>query len=157
MEPDATPAPSPPSPQGICPMGGRGAHAPSEGLLILHRRDDGTLKVEPQGGRRDGDGAYGLCPVEHLALALGGCLSEFAGRFMERRRLPAAMRLDIQWKVSVQRCTVESLHVTLCIATTLDEMARQTFHRMLDLCPVHKALLGNVDVELEVVELKVEG
>lgn len=127
-------------------------HAPSDGMLTLHRRADGRLEPGPRTIHPDADAPFGLRPVEHLATALGGCLCEFAGRFLERRHLPATMRLDIRWKVSVQQCAVESLHVTLRIDAVLDEMGRETLYRMLDLCPVHKALQGNVDLAIEVEE-----
>jgi uncharacterized OsmC-like protein len=124
----------------------------TEGILTLNRHADGRLDVGPGATPPDARDHFGLRPVEHLAMALGGCLSEFAGRFLERRELPSTLQIDVHWKVSVQQCAIDAMHVTLRIDTDLDDMARETLHRMLDLCPVHKALQGNVPVGLEVVE-----
>jgi uncharacterized OsmC-like protein len=133
-------------------MGAGDSKPPSEGTLRFHRDADGRLDLAGREGAVDEHSAFGLRPVEHLATALAGCLSEFAGRFLERRNLPAAMGVDVRWQVSVQHCAIRHLHVTLRISATLDEMGRQTLRRMLDLCPVHKALQGSVEVGVEVIE-----
>jgi uncharacterized OsmC-like protein len=130
------------------------AKPPSSGTLVLHRGADGQLHLEPC--EASDHGVLGLRPVEHLAVALGGCLSEFAGRFLERRKLPPTLRIEMHWGVRVQQCCIDALRVRLHVDTQLDEMGRQTLYRMLDQCPVHKALHGNVQVTLEVVE-KQEG
>lgn len=123
---------------------------PTQGRLILRRHEDGRLLVESREPAADPTGTWR--PVEHLAMALGGCLSEFAVRFLERRQLPGHMRLDVFWLVSAQHCRIDHLRITLHIDAALDEPGRQILYRMLDQCPVHKALQGNVEVTLDVVE-----
>ncbi|OOG27631.1 hypothetical protein B1C78_02975 [Thioalkalivibrio denitrificans] len=157
MDTDLLSRPASRTPQATCPMASPGNGSAGEGVLVFHRHPDGRLELASSWPDSDEQGPFGLRPVEHLATALAGCLSEFAGRFLERRNLPTAMRIDIDWKVSIQHCAIEHMNVTLHIATPLDEMARQTLRRMLDLCPVHKVLQGNVEVGVEVVESKVEG
>jgi uncharacterized OsmC-like protein len=154
MESDSTPVPAPMPPGNAClTAGGHGAGAPSHGVLTLRRDANGHLQLEA----RDTAGTCGaqddeLRPIEHLAMALAGCLSEFAGRFLERRQLPPRVRMQVHWKVSVQHCAIETVGVTLHIDTNLDEMSRQTLHRMLEQCPIHKALKGNVHMTVAVVD-----
>lgn len=150
-EPDSTTIPAPMPPRNAClTAGGRGASAPSRGVLSLRRDADGHLQLETR--ETDGAPATDLRPIEHLSMALAGCLSEFAGRFLERRRLPAGVRMQVHWKVSVQHCAIETVRVTLHIDTALDEMSRQTLYRMLEQCPIHKALQGNIPVTVAVVD-----
>jgi uncharacterized OsmC-like protein len=157
-ESDSATAQAPLPPPTACLTAGRhGANAPNHGVLTLRRDPDGHLQLEARdtalmGGAADGD----LRPIEHLGVALAGCLSEFAGRFLERRQLPALVRMQVHWKVSVQHCAIETIRVTLHIDTALDEMSRQTLYRMLEQCPIHKALEGNVDMAVDVVEARQE-
>ncbi|MFN2349713.1 MAG: OsmC family protein [Thioalkalivibrio sp.] len=131
------------------------AKPPSSGTMVLRRGADGQLQLETHEPHHAG--VLGLRPVEHLAVALGGCLCEFAVRFLERRQLPTSLYLELHWRVSVQQCCIDTIEVRLRVEATLDEMGRQTLKRMLDECPVHKALHGNVEVVLEVVEGRDEG
>lgn len=147
MESEANVVPaSPPS----VPARPADAKPPTSGTLVLHRLPDGQLRLDPHDPHQAS--ALGLRPVEHLAVALGGCLSEFAVRFLERRQLPTTLRLEMHWKVSVQQCCIDDIRVRLHLDTRLDELGLQTLKRMLDQCPVHKALHGNVGVVLEVVD-----
>gem|GEM_PF-1632435 len=126
------------------------AKPPTSGTLVLLRRPDGQLRLDAHDPHHPS--ALGLRPVEHLVMALGGCLSEFAVRFLERRQLPTTLRLEMHWKVSVQQCCIDDIQVRLHVDTPLDEMGLQTLKRMLDQCPVHKALHGNVQVSVDVIE-----
>lgn len=87
-------------------------------------------------------------PLRYLALALGGCLLQVARRFLERRRRPRRCEAVVTWELDPRRAELRTLHVDLRPAATLSAEERVVLHRMLALCPVHKALSPGVAVEI---------
>ena len=94
-----------------------------------------------------------LChsPVQYLALALGICLTEFAQRFLLRRHFPAACTATLTWEVDHgPRCRIDRIDVVLYVAVELSEQENNTLLLMLEQCPVHKAIHGNIRTPIKI-------
>jgi hypothetical protein len=83
-------------------------------------------------------------------------MTEFARRFLERRKLPhdpgGHARLATRWP-PLPHLTND---LTLRIAARLSEEERHVLDRMMNHCPVHQALHGNVPVHIHVVPMAEE-
>lgn len=95
----------------------------------------------------------GYNPVQHLAIALGCCMTEFARRFLERRKLPQTLVATLDWQLDGRHCRISRIDLTLRIAARLSEEERHVLDRMMNHCPVHQALHGNVPVHIHLASL----
>lgn len=95
----------------------------------------------------------GYNPVQHLAIALGCCMTEFACRFLEHRNLPQTLMATLDWQVDGGRCRITRMDITLRMLAIISEEDRCVLGRMMNHCPVHQALDGNVPVQIRVMEL----
>ena len=95
----------------------------------------------------------GYNPVQHLAIALGCCMTEFARRFLERRSLPQTLVATLDWQLDGRHCRISRIDLTLRMAARLSEEERHILDRMMNHCPVHQALHGNVPVHIHVAAL----
>ena len=98
----------------------------------------------------------GYNPVQHLAIALGCCMTEFARRFLERRKLPQTLVATLDWQLDGRHCRISRMDLTLRIAARLSEEERHVLDRMMNHCPVHQALHGNVPVHIHLQALSEE-
>lgn len=95
----------------------------------------------------------GYNPVQHLAIALGCCMTEFARRFLERRKLSQTLIATLDWQLNGRECRISRMDLTLRLAVQLSTEERHVLDRMMNNCPVHQALHGNVPVHIHVVQL----
>lgn len=116
-------------------------------VRILHPCSDDPLG---EGGKGN---PLGYNPVQHLAIALGCCMTEFARRFLERRKLPQTLVATLDWQLDGRHCRISRIDLTLRIAAQLSEEERHILDRMMNHCPVHQALHGNVPVHVHVSAL----
>jgi uncharacterized OsmC-like protein len=128
--------------------------------LTLCRTVRGRVRIlnpcEDPTGALDPSKPLGYNPVQHLAIALGCCMTEFARRFLERRDLPQTLMATLDWQVDGRRCRISRMDLTLRLAVTLDDEERHILDRMMNHCPVHQALHGNVPVHIHVDRLDEE-
>jgi uncharacterized OsmC-like protein len=125
--------------------------------LTLCRTIEGQVRIlTPCGdptGAIDPSKPLGYNPVQHLAIALGCCMTEFACRFLERRNLSQTLVATLDWEVDGRRCRISRMDLTLRLAVDLSEDERHVLDRMMNHCPVHQALHGNVPVHIHVRKL----
>ncbi|MFO7807818.1 OsmC family protein [Guyparkeria sp.] len=95
-------------------------------------------------------------PVQHLAIALGCCMTEFARRYLERRNLPTNLIATVDWELDSRHCRISRFDIRLRLAVSLPEEERPVLGRMMNHCPVHQALHGNVPVHIYVEPLNEE-
>ena len=98
----------------------------------------------------------GYNPVQHLAIALGCCMTEFARRFLERRNLPTTLMATLDWQLDGRHCRISRIDITLRLLATLPDEERHVLDRMMNHCPVHQALHGNVPVHIHLRPLEEE-
>lgn len=125
--------------------------------LTLCRTLHGRVRIlhpcEDPAGTARSSSPLGYNPVQHLAIALGCCMTEFARRFLERRNLPQTLMATLDWQVDGRHCRISRMDLTLRLAVTLDANDRHVLDRMMNQCPVHQALHGNVPVHIHVEQL----
>jgi len=128
-----------------------------EASITLCRSQRGQVRIVepcfPAGAELDPTRPLGYNPVQHLAIALGCCISEFARRFLERRGLPESLMATVDWQIDGKHCRIARIDVHLRLAVTLGESERHILDRMMNHCPVHQALHGNVPVHIHVSAL----
>ncbi len=126
--------------------------------LTLCRTLHGRVRIlhpcEDPSGAAHSSSPLGYNPVQHLAIALGCCMTEFARRFLERRDLPQTLMATLDWQVDGRRCRISRMDLTLRLAVRLDDDERHILDRMMNHCPVHQALHGNVPVHILVEQLR---
>jgi uncharacterized OsmC-like protein len=104
--------------------------------LRVHADRTGCLWYEPG----PDEAQRPTTPMEYLALALGGCLLFFARRFFSRRGMDEDPDIHLCWQVDTQGLHITTMTVTISTATPLEEGEQTTLRRMLDQCPIHRAL-----------------
>lgn len=128
-----------------------------EARLTLCRSERGRVRVLspciPAGAETDPNTPLGYNPVQHLAISLGCCLSEFARRFLERRNLPQSLMTTVDWQIDGKHCRISRMDINLRLAVALSESERHILDRMMNHCPVHQALHGNVPVHIHISAL----
>jgi uncharacterized OsmC-like protein len=92
----------------------------------------------------------GYNPVQHLAIALGCCMTEFARRFLERRNLPQTLVATLDWQLDGRHCRISRMDLKLRLAAKLSDDDQHVLGRMMNHCPVHQAMHGNVPVHISV-------
>lgn len=117
---------------------------PTSAAVALALDDRGRLELPPAGD----DLPPAQLPLRHLAIALGGCLLQVACRFLERRHRPRRCEATVAWELDLRRAELRVLRVDLRPAAALSAEERVVLRRMLELCPVHKALRPGVAVEI---------
>jgi uncharacterized OsmC-like protein len=136
-----------------------GQDAPS---LTLCRSTRGQVRIlspcsaEPTAGGDNSSKPLGYNPVQHLAIALGCCMTEFARRFLERRNLPQTLIATLDWQLDGRHCRISRMDLTLRLLAVLSEEERHILDRMMNHCPVHQAMHGNVPVHIHVQQLDEE-
>jgi uncharacterized OsmC-like protein len=136
-----------------------GQDAPS---LTLCRSTRGQVRIlspcsaEPTEGGDHSSKPLGYNPVQHLAIALGCCMTEFARRFLERRNLPQTLIATLDWQLDGRHCRISRMDLTLRLLAVLSEEERHILDRMMNHCPVHQAMHGNVPVHIHVQQLDEE-
>jgi uncharacterized OsmC-like protein len=126
--------------------------------LTLCRTTRGQVRIlHPCSDDPLGDGGLGkplgYNPVQHLAIALGCCMTEFARRFLERRNLPTTLMATLDWQLDGRHCRISRIDITLRLLATLPDEERHVLDRMMNHCPVHQALHGNVPVHIHLEPL----
>lgn len=128
--------------------------------LTLCRTTQGQVRIltpcEDAAGMVDSTKPLGYNPVQHLAIALGCCMTEFARRFLERRNLPQSVLATLEWQLDGRHCRISRIDLRLGLAVALSEEERHVLDRMMNHCPVHQALHGNVPVHIHVEQLDEE-
>lgn len=136
-----------------------GHDAPS---LTLCRSTRGQVRIlspcgaQPSEGVDNNSKPLGYNPVQHLAIALGCCMTEFARRFLERRNLPQTLIATLDWQLDGRHCRISRMDLTLRLLADISEEERHILDRMMNQCPVHQALHGNVPVHVHVQRLDEE-
>jgi uncharacterized OsmC-like protein len=98
----------------------------------------------------------GYNPVQHLAIALGCCMTEFARRFLERRNMRQTLIATLDWELDGRHCRISRMDLRLCLAVDLSDEERHILDRMMNHCPVHQALHGNVPVHIHIQQMDAE-
>lgn len=134
-------------------------HSPHIDSLTMCRTQQGQIRIlkpcqdvvqiEP-------DHPLGYNPVQHLAIALGCCISEFTRRFLERRQLPETVVATLDWEIDGRRCQIARIDVHLRVNAELDAEDRHVLGRMVNQCPVHRALHGNVPIHIHLLAFEAE-
>lgn len=136
--------------EGIPAMSQHGEH---DATLTLCRSTRGRVRILNTGDRppatSEPNGPLGYNPVQHLAIALGCCMTEFARRFLERRNLPQTLLVTLDWQLDGGACRIARLELVLHLSVELDANERGVLLRLMDQCPVHQALHGNVPVAVQ--------
>ncbi|AGA33509.1 OsmC family protein [Thioalkalivibrio nitratireducens DSM 14787] len=133
-------------------------HGDDAASLTLCRTTQGRVRIlhpcsdDPTGSAGQGK-PLGYNPVQHLAIALGCCMTEFARRFLERRDLPETLIATLDWKLDGRHCRISRMDLTLRLATVLSGEDRHILDRMMNHCPVHQAMHGNVPVHIHLERL----
>ncbi len=79
-------------------------------------------------------------PMEYLALALGGCLLFFSRRYFNRRSITTDPGIVVCWQVDTHGLHITAMQVTLTPPVPLTAEEEAVLRRMLDQCPIHRAL-----------------
>lgn len=97
-------------------------------------------------------------PMEYLALALGGCLLFFSRRFFSRRDITSDPEIMVFWRVDTHGLNITTMRVSLTPPVPLSESEAGTLRRMLDQCPIHRALAATpIDVYIEKTNKRDDG
>ncbi len=132
-----------------------GEHSTHFDSLTMCRNLQGQVRIlqpcQNAVGELDPARPLGYNPVQHLAIALGCCISEFARRFLIRRDLPTTVMTTLDWQVDGRRCQIARIDVHLRVDAELDAEDRHVLGRMVNQCPVHQALHGNVPIHLHLL------
>jgi uncharacterized OsmC-like protein len=129
--------------------------------LTLCRSTRGQVRILNPCGAEPAEGVeqnkpLGYNPVQHLAIALGCCMTEFARRFLERRNLPQTLMATLDWQLDGRHCRISRMDLTLRLVAELCEEERHILDRMMNHCPVHQAMHGNVPVHIHVQQMDEE-
>lgn len=123
--------------------------------LSLGESDEIVILGDDRNRSDTGDNVASRCvssftPMEHLSMALGSCLLHFAQRYLARRGLENGLTAGIRCEVDDHKCEITDISVTITTARQLAAQQVVGLLRMLELCPVHKALCSTVPIGLEV-------
>lgn len=90
-------------------------------------------------------------PDSYLVISLGLCLTEFARRFLSRRQYPQSCSAVLEWTVDCgPRCSIVRIGVRLVLPVILSASECNTLRLMLEQCPIHKAIQGNIQTEVDI-------
>jgi len=117
--------------------------------------ESGAVTADYSFGSRFEDAGGGSNPEELLAAALASCYSMALGAALEQAGTPAA-RIETTAACSIQRGDSAGWRITtmhLTVVARVPNADRDTFKDLAEgtksECPISKALMGNVDLELD--------
>jgi putative redox protein len=92
----------------------------------------------------------GPSPFEYLATALGACTALTAKLYSQRKGWPLD---DIDVRVNIERQEdMTSFDRKVRFIGNLDQAQRQRILEIVNHCPVHKALMGRIEIKTSMVE-----
>ena len=128
------------------------------GKLAIFRDEQRQVRVVDEDGRTVDTGfpneskLVSCDPMPYFALALGICVTEFAQRFLMRRQFPAACSAIMAWEVDHgPRCRIDHMDIALGVTVGLSAQEKSTLLLMLEQCPLHKAIDGNIRTSMKIV------
>jgi putative redox protein len=124
--------------------------------VVARRRSGFTHDVEIEGGHslvfdepeEAGGGDQGPTPAHSVAAALAACTAITCEMYAARKGWElGAVEVDVDLTLG-KNSTLESLDVTLRIPQPLDAEQQERLLTIAGKCPVHRALTGQVPVEI---------
>lgn len=89
-------------------------------------------------------------PVGLLGASLGCCLAQYVSRYLDRRGISEEACIRVQWDIEVKCSQITGFSVRVGMPEGLSDNDQLILQRMLDQCPVHRAL-GAVPVCIEIL------
>jgi uncharacterized OsmC-like protein len=92
-------------------------------------------------------------PLQLFGISLGNCLGEFVLRFLERRNLTRKCLVNMEWNTNkVGRVNISNVNIAIEIQSLITDEQKIVLTRMLHQCPIHSAISGNVEININIVK-----